>query len=179
MARRLLVRFGLVVLAVLALLAPSSAVNAGGWALVTLDSTPTEVKAGTAFDIGFMVRQHGVRPIDGLTPKIEMWNATTKERVSVKAMAEGAEGHYVATITLPSSGEWGWTIESFGPVQTMAPLQVGTAAPVPAPESNVTASAPWQSIFGPWQLPIIAVALTLVAASALLVTRKRRMSAQA
>jgi hypothetical protein len=59
MFRRSIIAFTMVVVAMLALAAPALA---GGWAVVTLDSLPREVRAGQSFQLGFVVRQHGITP---------------------------------------------------------------------------------------------------------------------
>src|SRR5215216_2076328 len=59
MARRSMMAFVLVSVALLALAAPALA---GGWAVLTLDALPREVRAGAAIQLGFMVRQHGKTP---------------------------------------------------------------------------------------------------------------------
>src|SRR5438552_12328434 len=59
MARRSIFAFILATLAMLALAVPALA---GGWAVLTLDSLPREVRAGTSIQLGFVVRQHGKTP---------------------------------------------------------------------------------------------------------------------
>ena len=57
----------LVVLGLL-LLATATAVLAGGWAVVTLDSPPGEIHAGEPWTVGFTVLQHGQTPVHNLGP---------------------------------------------------------------------------------------------------------------
>ena len=59
MARRSIFAFVLAILALLALAIPALA---GGWAVLTLDSLPREVRAGAGIQLGFVVRQHGKTP---------------------------------------------------------------------------------------------------------------------
>ena len=59
MLRRTTLPFVLVVIAALAL---TPIVLAGGWAVITLDQLPAQVIAGQPLTIGFMVRQHGHTP---------------------------------------------------------------------------------------------------------------------
>jgi hypothetical protein len=120
----------------LALVAPALA---GGWAVVTLDALPREVRAGQSYQLGFMVRQHGKTPtnqdLDGkplkpvLTARKQAADASQgrgtlvfvsapaapaakdEETISVVARQEGAVGHYVADVTFPSDGVWEWQIE--------------------------------------------------------------------
>src|SRR5215213_7412764 len=117
MARRSIFAFVVVVLAMLALAAPALA---GGWAVVTLDSLPREVRAGETFQLGFMVLQHGKTPtnkdLDGnplrpmLTANKQGGAAKAAETFRVEARQEGAIGHYVAAVTFPSDGSWAWQI---------------------------------------------------------------------
>lgn len=123
---------------------------AGGWSVTTLDRTPTNIEAGEAFTIGFVVRQHGDKPMAGLTPRITALNAATGERVTAIAVAEGAVGHYVATLTLPSAGTWTWEIAAFGEPARMSPLQVG------APGS-ARADAALVGRVGAWLWPALSV----------------------
>ena len=52
----------------------------------------------------------------------------SSKSVSVEASDEGKVGHYVATLTLPQSGEWEWSIEAFGGTQPMPALTVVDAS---------------------------------------------------
>jgi hypothetical protein len=124
-----------VVVAMLALAAPALA---GGWAVVTLDSLPRDVRAGQSYQIGFVVRQHGKTPTNSdlngkpLKPVLTARKpaATSRggsgmlmiagpasvvskgeETIRVEARQEGAVGHYVADVTFPSDGVWEWQIE--------------------------------------------------------------------
>jgi len=137
MFRRSIGAFMVVVIAMLALVAPALA---GGWAVVTLDSLPREVRAGQSFQLGFVVRQHGKTPtnqdLDGkpLKPVLtarKQGTATSsrdggtlvliaahasvqakgEETIRVEARQEGAVGHYVADVVFPSDGVWAWQIE--------------------------------------------------------------------
>ncbi|HEY3227797.1 MAG TPA: hypothetical protein VGJ87_01180 [Roseiflexaceae bacterium] len=137
MFRRSIIAFTVVVVAMLALAAPALA---GGWAVVTLDSLPREVRAGQSFQLGFVVRQHGVTPtnqdLNGkpLKPVLtaRKQGAATSSRgsgtlvmiaarasvqakgedtIRVESRQEGAVGHYVADVTFPNDGVWEWQIE--------------------------------------------------------------------
>jgi cytochrome c2 len=141
-------------------------VMAGGWAVVTLNSLPTNVVAETPFAVGFAVRQHGQHLIGGLTPQITAVHLETHETVTVQAEAEGQAGHYAATITLPSAGQWQWQINAFGFDQPMPNLAVQPSIIVPTKAANSTG----------WQLPVLAIAGWVAAAGSLLywwLTRNR------
>src|SRR5687768_17273007 len=97
--------------ALIALLALATPALAGGWAVVTLDALPSEIQAGQAISLGFMVRQHGVTPVDtgewgGGLPNLFARNSATGETLQVEARKDGAVGHYVLDVTFPASGSW-------------------------------------------------------------------------
>jgi hypothetical protein len=150
--------FVVVILSMLALAAPALA---GGWAVVTLDSLPREVRAGTPFQLGFMVLQHGKTPtstdLNGkpLTPLMtasKQGDATAT--FHAEAHQQGPTGHYVVDLTFPSDGSWAWQIAlptfyvqdspSGSNAAIFTPLTVlPAAAPVPAPAAQpAAASAP-------------------------------------
>jgi hypothetical protein len=121
MVRRSIFTFVLVILAMLALTLPALA---GGWAIVTLDSLPRELRAGENIQLGFMVLQHGKTPTnkdlngDPLTPLLTAVKqggaATTQakgaETIRAEARQQGPTGHYVVDLTFPSDGSWAWQI---------------------------------------------------------------------
>lgn len=111
-------------------------VQAGGWAVITVDELPASIVAGQPFTIGFMVRQHGRTPRSDLEPIARFTRRDTRDSINFTARREGGDGHYVAEVKLPAWGQWNWKIdiESFGMVtQEMAPLTVLAAAPAAAP----------------------------------------------
>ena len=113
--RRARVLLGVALAAVLALLLAAPA-RAGGWAAVTLDALPREVRAGQALTLGFMVRQHGITPIDGafgegtMQPFLTAINAQTGARYEAPARKEGPVGHFVVDVAFPAAGTWSWAI---------------------------------------------------------------------
>jgi hypothetical protein len=97
--------------AALLLAASAGAVSAGGWATIQADAgNPPQPNAGEHFTFGFTVLQHGVTPAGWETPTFLGINGATGERVEAKAIAQGADGHFVATVTLPSAGFWTWQV---------------------------------------------------------------------
>jgi cytochrome c2 len=121
-------------------------VFAGGWAVITLDGLPGPATAGEPLEIGFMVRQHGQTPLDGLTPIITARLDGKGKPVTFVAEEDGEVGHYAATLILPTEGQWQWEIEAFGMPQSMPALTVTAAAvasqsvepaPRPAPSFDV------------------------------------------
>ena len=133
MSSRLIMRSGMAVLALLALL--TSVAQAGGWAVITLDELPTQLMAGQPVTIGFTVRQHGKTLRDDLTPIVRFDRLDARGSFTVTAERAGAGGHYVAQVTFPTQGRWNWKvdIEQFGMVtQPLPPLNVqpGPAAAI-------------------------------------------------
>lgn len=150
----------LVLFALLALTAPAWA---GGWAVVTLDTLPTQVVAGQPFTIGFVVRQHGVRPMEGLAPKIILYSPDTRKTVTLTAKAEGATGHYTAEVAFPGGGTWDWSIDAYGfAPQPMPRLTVLGSASVPAASLGAGPRAPLPTTIGFIALVAAAGALVLV-----------------
>jgi hypothetical protein len=108
----------------LAIIGAASA-TAGGWATIVPDAGDPPV-AGKESAIGFTVMQHGATPAGGVNPIVVASNSTTGERIEAKATDQGAEGHYIALLTLPSGGYWTWRVECELEVTT-APLSLAVA----------------------------------------------------
>jgi cytochrome c2 len=108
---------------------------AGGWAVITLDELPQQVDPNEPFSIGFMVRQHGIRPMEDLDPTITLWNRETGERFVAHAKPDGETGHYSAVFSFPSTGTWEWSIQAFSMDQPMPPLIVSAAS---QPSATIT-----------------------------------------
>jgi hypothetical protein len=154
MVRRSIFVFVMVMLGMLALVAPALA---GGWAIVTLDLLPREVHAGASLQLGFMVRQHGKTPtnkdLDGnpLKPVLSAIKqgeaATTQskdaETISVEARPQGPTGHYVVDLVFPSAGSWAWQIAL--PTYYVQDSPSGQNAAIFAPLTVLPAAAPAQA----------------------------------
>ncbi len=162
-AKRIL-HASLVLFALLALTIPAWA---GGWAIVTLDTLPTQVVAGQPLTIGFVVRQHGQRPVEGLTPQITATRVDAYGSYAAMATAQGETGHYQATLTFPNAGTWDWTIDAFGAFPQPMPQLNVLSAPV---EISGTSAAPARV-----SLPMVigVVALIASAGALLLLIRTR------
>ena len=118
---------GITLLLALAFTVPALA---GGWAVITLDKLPGEVNTNQQFEVGFMVRQHGVTPMKGQEPVITASLTGSKDSMEFFAHEEGEVGHYVAEIILPKAGDWEWSIAAFAVNQAMPSLTVVNAVPV-------------------------------------------------
>ena len=85
----------------------------GGWAVITVDDLPHAFTVGEPVSIAFTVRQHGVRPLDGLAPTIVASDGTHGQGdVSASASPSGPSGHYEASLVVPRRGNWRVTINS-------------------------------------------------------------------
>ena len=160
--KRTIFVIGLTLLLAMAFTIPALA---GGWAVITLDELPGQVAANQPLEIGFMVRQHGVTPLGGESPVIRAHLANSTESVIVEASEEGEVGHYVATLTLPQTGEWQWFIQAFTVNQPMPALTVVDSAPV-ASEHVKTA---------PNSLPLFAAGVGLLGAVGGLLALQRKV----
>jgi hypothetical protein len=149
----------------MALALVAGAASAGGWAVVTLDTLPGEVRAGETLELGFMVRQHGQTPVDvhiweGRMPSLTATHAESGETITAVARKEGVEGHYAVSVTFPREGVWNWQIapEPFAPTR-FEPLTV-LAAGTPQGTNALGALS-----FGRPVLLAAGVALLVVAAA--------------
>jgi mono/diheme cytochrome c family protein len=123
----------------------ASVTLAGGWAMVALDSWPSEVRAGEPLRLGFMVRQHGITPVnmaweEPLKPVLVADNPASGESIRVEARQQGPVGHFVVEAIFPSGGTWNWSIrlDPFGTLpEQFEPLTVLPARPVPEPQAAV------------------------------------------
>jgi hypothetical protein len=116
------------------LLVPGFLALAGGWAVVSVDSPPEFGVVGTALPLSFVVRQHGVEPLQDLRPVIEARSGSREVRVTAGPVTEA--GRYLANLSLPEPGNWTITIRSgFGSSKlTLLPLRVvarGSNSPAP------------------------------------------------
>ena len=120
------------------LLFPAIAGIAGGWAVTTVEALPDHVVAGRPVSLEFTVRQHGVEPMNGLKPQVEVRGQGAPMRAM--AAAAGSPGRYRATLTLPEPGDWTLTIHSgFGKSRvTLLPIAAvaAGAAPRALPEAE-------------------------------------------
>jgi hypothetical protein len=152
--------FGLVA-AIMVMLALVTPALAGGWAVVTVDALPREVRASAGFQLGFTVLQHGKTPTskdlngDPLKPVLTAFkqvgaagtSPNADEGIRAEARQEGTAGHFVVDLTFPSDGVWEWQIalptfyvqDSPGGSNAaiLAPLTVLPAAPAPAAKPAV------------------------------------------
>ena len=142
MIRRLAAALAALALALL-LAAPTLA---GGWAEVKPDAaTTTEPPVeGQPIEIGFTVLQHGVTPASWVSAMVHLTDLSSGERLDVKPVPTGDDGHFSATVTLPHAGYWSWTVdfpelESDRIPTVLAVVAANGAAPSFDPTSVATA----------------------------------------
>jgi hypothetical protein len=145
---------------------------AGGWAVVTLDELPAEVRQGTSLRLGFMVRQHGQTATNQVKPYLEARNTETGEVFRAEGRQEGPVGHFVVEVTFPSAGSWEWAIVPAPFEGTALPaLQVLPAAVQPAVPETAPVNIP-QPDSGRSVLRWAGLALLLSAAGIGAITRR-------
>jgi mono/diheme cytochrome c family protein len=145
---------------------------AGGWAVITLDELPAGVVAGEPLTVGFTVLQHGRTPMDGLDPTITA-TLPKSESLVVHAKPEGETGHYTATLTFPTAGNWNWSIQAFSMEQTMPALSVAASLAAPVSQQPVAVTAPISGV------SIIRILALVIGLAGLVVAyqRKSRLAA--
>jgi mono/diheme cytochrome c family protein len=85
---------------------------AGGWASITVDDLPDYVVARRPVTLTFTIRQHGVRPLTGLSPTVEARMGNLTATAAATPLGEPGGGRYSAALTVADTGEWTITINS-------------------------------------------------------------------
>ncbi len=112
--------------AVLALLAPAVAL-AGGWATVQLSSTPAKQRAGVPWVVNLTVLQHGVTPLAGIEPQVQIAQGTYSRSFAARPTAK--TGVYRARVVFPRAGTWRWSIwDGFSRTHTYKAVKVAPNA---------------------------------------------------
>jgi hypothetical protein len=154
----------LVVLGALATaLALAPAASSGGWASVGFAPLPDGTSAGSTWSPTITVKQHGVTPLAGLQPAVEVYD-DSGAATRFLATETSEAGVYEADVVFPSQGNWSITIHSgFGDSHvTYGPVAIGAPA-VGAGDSR--------------EIPVVGLgiaALALLAGLAVLHTRRGR-----
>jgi hypothetical protein len=147
-----------VLLAVALLLLFAPAARAGGWATVSLSSTPT----GTNWPVNLTILQHGVTPLPDLQPVVTIRQGDTIKDFAAKPTSE--PGVYRANVVFPTTGRWTYQIDDGFISQiphTYPPVQIGEAATSASEGPNLL-----------WLIP--GITLLLVAAALLFRPRLHR-----
>lgn len=109
----------------LILISAASAVtlNAGGWAVTTIERVPDFAIVGRPVRIEFTVRQHGHFPSSGLRATVGA--SVGRTVVSVPARETKQTGRYTAELTLPTPGLWTVVVNGWGAKSMTLPVVVG------------------------------------------------------
>lgn len=108
-----------------ATLVPATAL-AGGWATVTLDSTPTGTRAGVPWVVTMTVLQHGKTPLAGIEPHVRISQGAATRTFPARPTAR--RGVYRARVVFPRAGTWRWVIwDGFSRTHTYTAVKIGPA----------------------------------------------------
>jgi len=100
--RRVLLALGL-------LLVFAETAYAGGWATVSLSSTPTGVQPGTPWAVDLTVLQHGRTPLTDVQPVVTIRSGGRSQDFAAKPT--GKPGVYRAEVVFPTAGRWTYEID--------------------------------------------------------------------
>jgi hypothetical protein len=116
---------------------------AGGWAMATQDPPPDDPGGpNEPITIGFTLMQHGVTPVDWGPTSVVLINEATGETVIIDAHQQGATGHWVADISVPSEGIWTYQVRHDLEIvmSGFQPIRVGDAPAAAVPAQSATGS---------------------------------------
>jgi hypothetical protein len=163
-------------------LVPAGAAGArGGWATSTLDPLPP-LEPGETADIGFTVRQHGVTPVDLTefgTADVGIAFDAAGDIEFFAAEAQGAIGHYVASVVVPDAGSYEWEVRQgwFAP-QPLGTIQLDAADPAVAlPSTDTGGDRAWLDVVQ-WSSIGLTLGLALMVAVDVVRSRRHRSVAQ-
>jgi hypothetical protein len=161
--RRLLLAVGL-------LLVAAPAAQAGGWATVSLSSTPAGTAPGEPWNVEMTVLQHGVTPLSDVKPGVII--SRGDETRTFAAKPTGKPGVYRAAVVFPAAGRWNYEVDDgfVPPTHTYPAVQIGGA---PAAATSADDGGP--NLL--WLVP--GIALLLAAAALVLRPRLRHHEPQA
>jgi hypothetical protein len=155
-------------LALLVAAAVPATAQAGGWATVEVDGGPAGLSAGDPWRVELTVLQHGITPLDGVTPSVRIQNDAGVTR-TFPARPAGRPGRYVAVVTYPEAGTWRTRI--FDGFTDAYPHRLKPVAIAPAGSGPAVAAGdgpPWPQI-----VAIAIVALLFVGGFAAATFRSR------
>jgi hypothetical protein len=148
------------------LLGLPAAATAGGWATVSLSSTPGGLGPGAPWDVEMTILQHGRTPLDGLQPSITLTNGATGETRIVQAKPAGRPGVYAARAVFPDAGRWTYAVDDgFSRVHDYPAVTISGAAGGPAAAGGDGF---------PWIALLVSLLLAGLAAAALTTVLRRR-----
>ena len=151
---------------VVGLLGLPAGAPAGGWATVSLSSTPDGLSPGQPWLVELEILQHGRTPLDGVEPSIVLTERATGATRTVAAEPTGRPGMYEARAVFPDAGRWSYAVDDgFSQVHDYPEVTIGGAATALAPAGGGDAF--------PW-VPVGAALLAGIAAAALTAALRRR-----
>jgi hypothetical protein len=124
----------LAALTALVVLAFPATALAGGWATVEVAAPPAGIGPGDTWRATFVVKQHGITPLDDAKPSLLIDNGRG-ETQQFFAEHTGRPGTYVADVVFPSEGMWkarvfdGWTDATPHRMAAIEVPTVGATAP--------------------------------------------------
>jgi hypothetical protein len=148
------------------LLGLPAAATAGGWATVSLSSTPDDLGPGAPWDVEMTILQHGRTPLDGVEPSITLTNSATGKTEYVAAEPTGRPGVYEARAVFPDAGRWTYAVDDgFSRIHDYPAVTIGGAASAPAAAGGDGF---------PWSVLLVALLAGLAAAGLTVALRRRR-----
>ena len=151
------------------LLALPAGALAGGWATVSLSSTPDGLGPGDPWVVELEILQHGRTPLDGLEPSITLTEGATGKTRHVAAKPAGSPGTYEARAVFPAAGRWTYAVDDgFSRVHDYPAVTIGGAG---------TAAAAAGGNGFPWSALGLALLAGIAAAALILVVQRRRARA--
>jgi hypothetical protein len=154
------------VLVLAAVAVPVGTAQAGGWATVEVAKPPVGIAPGDEWRAELLIKQHGITPLDGLEPSVEISDGAGVVR-TFRARPAGRPGTYVAEVTYPSAGTWSTRFyDGFTDAtpHRLAPLTVGPAGAAPATPASERRPAPVASTGDglPWPQAVAAGLVALL-----------------
>ena len=128
------------------LLALPAGALAGGWATVSLSSTPDGLGPGDPWVVELEILQHGQTPLDGLQPSITLTEGATGKTQHVAAKPAGSPGTYEARAVFPAAGRWTYAVDDgFSRVHDYPAVTIRGAGSASAPAGGGD-GFPWSAL---------------------------------
>jgi hypothetical protein len=97
----------LTIVAAVASLVVAGTASAGGWATAGVSPPPPDdPSGGSTWNTDITIKQHGVTPLDNISPAVILRNTATGEEQQFKGTPTGKPGTYSAEVVFPDSGRW-------------------------------------------------------------------------
>jgi hypothetical protein len=142
------------------LLALPAGAQAGGWATVSLSSTPEGLGPGDPWTVEMTILQHGRTPLDGVEPSITLTNGATGATEHVAAKPTGEPGVYAARAVFPDAGRWTYAVDDgFSQVHDYPAVSIGGAGGAPAAAGG--GGFPWAVLLASLLACVAALGLAL------------------